>query len=103
MEEKKVARFWDIEKELRITLLSINDQLKLTCQALSAQLSKLQELFLQYKQLGNELGFDVDSLDVKELYENISNNELFQADDSLRNDMRAEKSMTHGKRNNLKG
>lgn len=77
MEEKKVAKFWEAEKELTEILLSMKTQLDITHQALSAQMPKLQELFLQLTQLGTELGYSVDNLDVKRFYDRLNSNELF--------------------------
>lgn len=87
MDTNKETRFWEIEKELRETLLLMNVQLEVTHQALSAQMPKLQEQFRHFAQLGEELGFNMDSLDVKKFYDLISNNKLFQAKNLLRNDM----------------
>lgn len=94
MDEKKAAEFWKAEKELRNILHLINTQLEVTQRVLSAQLPKLQELFLQFTQLGLELGYNVDSLSVKKFYDNIKNSELFQPKGSLVNDMKTEKA--HG-------
>lgn len=52
---------------------------------------KVQELFLQFAELGTELGFNVNSLDTKKFCDQIMCNGLFQANESLRNDMEAEK------------
>jgi hypothetical protein len=90
VEENKVARFWEIEKELRKILLPINVQLELTHQVLNAQLPKVQELFLQLTQLGEELGFDVDRSCLQKLYDYLGGNGSFYANDVSQNDMRAE-------------
>lgn len=86
MKENKAAEFWEIEKELREILFLIRSQLELTYQVLSDQLPKLQERFLQFMELGTELGFDMDSLDVEKFCDHIMSNELFQENDSLEDD-----------------
>lgn len=91
MEENKVVRFWEIEKELSEILLLKKSQLEFTHQVLSAQMPKVQELFLHFAELGTELGFNVNSLDAKKFCDQIISNGLFQANESLRNDMEAEK------------
>lgn len=91
MEEKKSAEFWETEGELRKILLLINAQLEITQQVLSSHMPKLQERFLHFAQLGEELGVDVEGLGVKKFYDLIKNNKLFQVNDSLRDDMGSEK------------
>lgn len=59
MDINKETRFWEIEKELRETLLLMNAQLEATHQALSAQMPKLQEQLRHFAQLGEELGFNM--------------------------------------------
>ncbi len=89
--KEKTTMFWETEKELRKVLLLINAQLEVTQRVLSAQMPKLQELFLQLAQLGTELGYDVDRLGVKKFYDCITNSELFQANETIQGDAGAEK------------
>lgn len=91
MDEMKSAEFWDTEKELKKNLLLVNAQLEVTQRVLIAQMPKLQELFLQFTQLGEEIGLDMESLGVKKLYDRIKNNELFQANDVFQDDISTEK------------